>query len=186
MIWIDGDPVALPIEWQTVSQVVTTNPERELLTVRLTARATNYTGGMYWDDFVLKRNLTDERATGNMMTFLPIPATGAGADLELPAIGASRDIEIKSAHLVPSAAMVGDNTDYIVLKVRNKASGNNICTLTFTLGTDADAYEVIDFGGADADETILETGDAASIVVTNVSSGMALPASLLVIEYNLA
>jgi hypothetical protein len=186
MVWFDGSGTALAVQWTTLSRVAAINAERELVGVRLTGAASNYTGGIYIDDYVLKKNLTNERSIGNICQCLPLAFNGAGVDLELPAIGAYRDIEIKAAYLLPKTAITGDDTDYIKLTLKNKKSGNAICTKTFVTGVDADAYAMAAFGGVDSDEAIIDEGESASIIVTNYCSGMDLPDSLLCIEYNLA
>lgn len=185
MTWISGTLSGVDIEWMHFEEVCPVNENKELLRTRVTAITEGLDGYGYFDLFQLLKNLTDEKATGSEVVFIPRDQVSAGSTLEIPVMGAVKEMQIIAAHIVPKQAITGDNTNYMTLKLVNKETAAVICTKTFTLGLDAAAYEVTDFGPVDEAAAAISLNKGVSFVKEETAGGMTLPQSILVIQWNL-
>lgn len=183
MNWIAGELTNLPVEWLRIETICPVNKERELLKVRVTGLTEGLTGGGYFDEFVLKKNLLDEKQTGAEKVFLPIDETTG--EIELPVFGATVEAIVVAAHIVPENPITGNDSDYMTLKLVNKETGVVICTKTFVAGVDAASYEVCDFGPVNEAAGAINICQAVSFKKMDTGAGMTLPRCLLIVEWNL-
>jgi len=180
MVWVVGELNNLAIEWLAIEAICPVSDSKELLSTKIRAVTKNLTGGGYFDDFKLRLNLTNEKITGSEKIFLPIEESAG--DTEFPVFGAVVDAQIVAAHIVPKSTITGNTGSPMVLELVNKNTGDTICTKTFITGTNAPAYEVTDFGPADADAGEIDFGYGVSLRKTG---GMTLPECLIIVEWNL-
>jgi hypothetical protein len=168
--------------FETVCEV---NEDIELLQTRVTAETSGFSGYCYFDDLQLLKNLTDEKITGNEQLFQPIREVTAGSIFEKPIYGAVIEAQIISAHIVPKSTIIGNDIDYMTLKLMNKETSEVICTKTFIIGTNAEAYKVTDFGPVDTEAGAMNLAKGVSLVKEETGTGMLLPESLLIVQWNL-
>jgi len=184
LTWISGELNALTIEWLHIEAICEVNKDIELLTVKLSGITENLTGGGYFDNYLLLKNLLNEKTTGANIIYLPVPETSG--EIEIPVFGSIVEIaEIVAAHIVPKFDIIGSDSDYMTLKLINKESSEVICTKTFLAGADALAYEVTDFGPANENNNAVNYGKGVSLVKEDTGGGMTLPQSVLIVEWNL-
>lgn len=182
--WIEGTLESLPIIWTAIEAICEVDTDKELLTSDFEV-ITNVLGSYgYFDNLNFQRNRTNDKAIGNDIAQLLIPESSSSEEFEIPVFAGFTDCEILAVHIVPQDNVIGDDTDYCQLRIVNKSTSDTLGTKTFTLGNDADAFEISDFGGIN--EELIEAGDVIAIEKENTGSGMALPQFLLVIEWNLA
>lgn len=177
--WVVGSLKSVSIEWMCVEGIAPVS-NKELLTVRFEARTTDEAYGyIYFDNFGLFRNLTNDKTLGNYIVYLPIEVGTTG----LPVFGALRDCHIAAAHLVPKEQITGSSEDPMQLILRNVETDEIICTKTFGAGINALAYEVTPFGPAHEEHKELNLGGGVRFEVDGTGS---IPEMLLVIEWNLS
>jgi len=172
MTWTDGNVGAIPVQWLRLTSTIQVNQNKELVTAMFKAN-----GYQYFDNFSLKRNLSNERTVGNNILTIPISANVS----EYPVFGALSDCYISAAHIFPKAQITGANPA-LVLTLKNTEDDSTICTKTFAAGTDAPAYEVTAFGPADEDHYEISTGYGVKLEVSGSGS---IPDLLLLLEWNL-
>lgn len=187
LTWIAGSLTETLIEWLVLQGICPVRDDVELTRVRITGVTAGLVNHGYWDDFELLKNLTNDKITGAEVVYFPIPEAPAGSSLEIPVFGVVTEAgaQIVAAGIVPKAAITGDNNDYMTLKLVNKETGEDICTLTFLAGTDAPAYEVTDFGPANEEHGTINYGKGVSLVKEESGGGMTLPAGVLILQWNL-
>jgi hypothetical protein len=182
--WVEGTLQSLDVEWLHVENICEVR-DVELLKVRVSGITDSLNGYGYFDLFQLCKNLLNEKITGNETIYLPLDEVPAGAITEIPVFGAVIEAQIVAAHIVPKTNITGNDTNYMALKLINKETGTVICTRTFLNGINAPAYKVTDFGPANETNGTINLGQSVSFVKEEVGSGMTLPQSILVIQWNL-
>lgn len=184
MNWIEGTLESLPVVWTAIEAICEVDIDKELLTSDFEV-ITNVLGSYgYFDDLNFQRNRTNDKLLGNDIAQLLIVETSDSEEFIIPCLAGFTDCEIVAVHIVPQDDIIGDDTDYCQLVIANRTKIEVLGTKTFTIGNDADAYEITDFGGIN--QELIEAGDVVTIEKDNYGSGMALPQFLLVIEWNLA
>jgi len=183
--WIEGELQEVEIEWLHVEGICEVNSEKELLRIRVSGITDGLDDYGYFDLFQLCKNLLNDKITGNEIVYLPLEEIPAGQGVEIPVFGAVVEAQIAAAHLVPKQTITGSDTNYMQLKLVNKETGAVICTKTFIAGVDAPAYEVTDFGPVNETAGAVSIGKGVSLIKEEVGGGMALPQSVLVIQWNL-
>ena len=177
--WIVGTLQDTPIEWMHIETVIPV-AVKELVSIKFKAKTTDVAGGyIYFDNFGLFRNLTNDKTLGNNVVYLPLEA----GTTELPVFGALVDCHIAKAHLVPKADIIGSDTNPMQLLLRNMGTNEIICTKTFALNINASAYDVTAFGPASDTHRELLPGDGVRF---EQSGSGTIPEMLLVIEWNLS
>lgn len=181
--YIDCDPVETGVEWLRLESVCPTNKEKELLRARVTGLTEGLAGGGYFDQFQLRKNLLNEKQIGSEIIYRLLQAvTGP---FETVVFGATVEAQIVACHIVPAQNITGSNSDYMTLKLVNKETGNVICTKTFLAGVDASAWEVCNFGPVNEEASHVNLTKGVSLVKEDTGTGMILPVSLLIVEWNL-
>ena len=178
--WIDGTIGEMPIAWNQLEFYVDVNADIELLTVEVEARTENVAG--FFDDFLLARNITNDKLFASEKIYHMLPQIES--DTEKIVIGAVDTLQIKNLHIVPSVTITGDDTNYAILKLRNKETGNLIATLSLLQGTNLPANIVYTFPAITTDNAIISEGECATFEVENIGNGMTIPESLLIIEWD--
>ena len=190
MDWIIGTIGEIEIEWLRREVVIPVNTNKELLSIKVAGTAIQgpgaTSGAGYFDLFLLKRNLTDEKIIGSEVTYIPIEAVSAGTAFETPVFGAVKVCRIVAAHIIPKATITGGNTNYMQLQIVRKSDDAIISTKTYLAGVDSPAYEVSDFGPVNESNAVLALNDGVSFKVVHTGGGLALPDSVLVLQWNLA
>lgn len=184
LIWVNSDIQALPIEWIRVDSVAEVRDDAEIIRARYRVVTLNLAEGGFFDELGFFRNLLHDKITGNNVVYFPIPPLAQGVPLEIPVFGAVAKAQIMAVHFLPKESIVGHDEDYAQLQLVNKDSGEVMSTLTFIQGIDAPAYEVISFGPVNQHGEV-EIFKGVSFRVEQLGRGLALPESVLIIEWNL-
>lgn len=185
MTWIEGELQGIEIEWLHVEGICEVNSEKELLRVKVSVITDGMEGYGYFDLVQLCKNLMNDKIIGAEVVYLLLDEIPAGTPIEIPVFGAVTEVEIVSAHMVLKEPIVGNDINYMQLKLVNKETDAVICTKTFIAGIDATAYTVTDFGPVDEEAKQLSLGQAVSLVKEEFGAGMKLPQCTLVIQWNL-
>jgi len=183
--WVDGELNGIDIEWLSFETICEVDNDKELLRTRVTAETSGFSGYCYFDNLQLLKNLTDEKITGNEVTYIPLDEVSTGNEIEMPVFGAVTDVQIVSAHIVPKTTITGNDSNYMALKIINKETDAVICTKTFIAGADATAYQVTDFGPVNEGNGAISEGYGVSLVKEETGAGMLLPDGILIIQWNL-
>lgn len=171
-----GDLNEINVSWLRFSANIPTDFEnREITSIKVTAKNKHTAGKSYFDNFNLQRDLTNQRI--NMDNKLAIPLEAESDDVAV--FGAVVDCYISSAHIVPEEDIVGD-TNEMQLQLVKMPGEHIISTLTFVEGQDADAFKVTDFGPVEEDNSKLEQEESVKFVVENGD----IPNTLLLINWN--
>ena len=178
--WIEGDMVEMPIVWNKAEVIVDVDSQVELLNVDVEAITKGMAG--YFDDIVLARNLTNDKLFASEKIYHMLPQIGGNT--EKVVIGAIDTLQIKNVHIVPSDSIIGDDTNYAILKLRNKETNEIITTFNLLAGTTLIANLVYNFPALNDENAIILEGESATFEVENVGSGMTIPESLLIIEWD--
>jgi hypothetical protein len=186
MTWIEGELQPLDVEWLHIEGICQVRENAELLRVTVAAETSGLEGYGYFDLFQLCKNLLNEKIISANVVYLPLNEVPAGVATEIPAFGSVVEIaQIVGVRLIPKETIVGNDSDYMQLKLVNKETGAVICTKTFIAGVDALAYEVTDFGPVDENAGAINFGQGVSLAKEEFGAGMTLPQSVLVIQWDL-
>ena len=185
MNWIETDyGYELPIGWLRAEQTIKVAPDREITKVTFKVVTKDLPDGGYFDEFGLYRNLFMEMATGNNLIYFPIAPISAGSSVEIPVYGALDNTRIHGVYLVPKSTITGHNTNYAQLQFVNKENNGVMATLTLLEDIDAPAYKVTPFGPIN-EHSAMEIHEGASFKVIHEGGGLAIPESVLIVEWNL-
>lgn len=177
--WTGGTLQGVPVEWMRIEAVIPV-ATKELVSIKFKAKTTDVAGGyIYYDNFGLFRNLTNDKTLGNNVVYLTLDA----ATTEFPVFGALIDCHIAKAHLVSKIDIIGSDVDPMQLLLRNTETNEIICTKTFANGINATAYDVTAFGPVS--ETHKELNPGGGVRFEQSGSGT-IPEMLLVLEWNLS
>ena len=182
--WLEGVRKSLPIFWYHIFDWIPVSDEKEIVQVKIEPKTKSHPEGGYFDGFSLKRSLMLEKLYGAEIIKIPVEATSDS--LEIPVFGALSFNEIKAAHLLPEGSVAGDNTDYMILRLRNKQTGGDICTKTYIEGNDLQAYKVDHFGPPNPAHAYIDEDEGCSLIIEKVGAGFTLPRSLLIIQWDLS
>lgn len=182
MTWVESDIYEVEVVWQDIEIEVPVRDDKELLRVWLSVNTKNTEG--YIDDIELLRNLDREKLEGSEKIFMLVDEIPEGEEVELPVFGAINNSKIISFYIVPNEKILGSNSNYMTLKLRNKETGKDICTKTFLSEVNSEAYKVFNIGPIDEERAIIEETHSVTFVKENTGSGMKLPKSLLILEWD--
>jgi len=184
LIWVYSELQELPIRWIPIDIVAPIRDDAEIIRATYKVVTKDLANGGYFDELGFFRNLLRDKVTGNNIVYFPIAPISAGQNVEIPVFGAVIESQIVAVHLLPKEDIVGDDTNYAQLQLVNKDVGEVMTTLTFIGGINAQAYEVISFGPVNAYGAI-EIYKGVSFRVVQNGAGLAIPESVLIIEWNL-
>ncbi len=172
--WISSPLKELPVQWMTFETVIVPDANKELLQVKFGMRSDYPAGPVYFDQLALYRNLTNERLLANYVVYIPVPA----GTVRVPVFGAVVNSYLVAAHIVPKLGITGEDPA-LQLQIFNAATEQVICTKTFIEGSNANANELVNFGGTDESTRELTAGESAYLEVVG-----AFPDLLLVLQWN--
>ena len=185
MDWIAGDIASVEVEWLKREVCIPVNDQKELVSIKIAGVA--LAGGEgFFDMYNLQRNLSEEKLYGSEVSYYTLAPISAGTDFEIPIFGAVKTCRIVSAHIVPIETIVGDDANYMQLQLVRKSDEAVICTRTYLQDSNSGAYEVDNFGPVDQFNAVLNLTDSVSFKIVHTGAGLALPQSLLAIQWNLA
>lgn len=182
--WIEGQSRRLPIFWYEIESIIPVSTEKEITHATVIPRTTGHKQGGYFDDFELLRSLEYDKLYGPEVTHIPLEETNDAK--EIVSFGLTRDYQILAVSIVPQGSVLGDDTNYMVLRLRNKASGGDIATKTYIKDNDLEAFKVDRFGPVSPFHNVIDADQGLSLVVEKVGTGFTIPRSLIIIEWDLA
>lgn len=123
---------------------------------------------------------------GDWFATVPVPPTAAGTAIEVPIARLPFKARVTAITWVPGAAITANGTNFFTLTCRNRGSGAGIVVMatraySATNGV-ATTPETLTLSATEAD-LLAAAGDVLTAHFTHSGTGLAIPAGLVQIQY---
>jgi hypothetical protein len=130
--------------------------------------------------------------SGNLLARAGNGATAAATALQVPIMRCAYKIKVVGAYWIPGAAMTANDTNFVTLTIRNRLAvdGSGTTTLATRVYNVAGGNGVAGKAEAltlttTAADLLAEVGDVLTAQWTHTASGLAIPAGLVELVYQL-
>ena len=182
--WVTGKAGTLEIQWYELLEWFPVEQEAELVQTIVEPRTKNHPDGGFFDGFSLKYSLLFDKLFGPERVDICLEETSDNK--EIPLFGAPDNSKIKAVYILPESSITGDDTNYMILKLRNKETGGDICTKHYITGNNVIAHELDLFGPPAEAHSLVQSMKSASLIVEKVGTGFTLPRSVVIILWDVA
>lgn len=183
--WQESGSLSVSMDWSSIQEYISVDPEKELIRVHVAVITKGLNSAGFVDNIIVKESLNNAKITGSYVTQIPIEQLSAGTNIEIPIFGTVKNSKLVAAHIMPQSTVIGSNTNYFQLNIIRKEDNALMATRTFLEGTNINAYEVFPFGPVDGTNEVITELTGISLKVESEGSGLILPRSILILEWNL-